>query len=60
MGLRERRDAFKRHNAVMPPKRPTTGRYGDKTPGLPNTDPKRADARLRDFSRDTEGGTEKC
>lgn len=32
------------------PKRPTTGRYSAKTPGLPNTDPRRADAKLRDFS----------
>lgn len=32
------------------PKRSTTGHYSNKTPGLPNTDPKRADARLRDFS----------
>lgn len=31
-------------------KRPTTGKFSAKDPGLPNADPKRADAKLRDFT----------
>jgi hypothetical protein len=34
----------------MSKRRATTGQFSNKTPGLPNTDPKRADAKLRDFS----------
>jgi hypothetical protein len=34
----------------MTKRRATTGQFSNKTPGLPNTDPKRADARLKDFS----------
>lgn len=34
-------------------KRGSTGKFSTKTPGLPNTDAKRADSKLRDFNNPT-------